>query len=101
MMTEYNPELIERLVSTARDIAAVPGTVISVRQRAQIHAIVAELPAPVDPDLLLAREVAASEGAVTIDHERLITSGDDDRKPYVRIALAAIKRVRAERQEAR
>ncbi len=53
---------------------------------------------PVDPDLILAREVCAelwiSEGSSTI--AEAYTRGDNDHHYVVRVALAAIKAVRRE-----
>jgi hypothetical protein len=65
MMTEYDPALVERLIGVAREFDAewdkngmtAIGSGHPITRR--LRAIVAELPAPVDPDLLAAREIAA------------------------------------------
>ncbi len=60
---------------------------------ARTAAIVAELPKPIDSDLLLARQIVADDGGYDVS---MIADGQDDNRISVRIALAAIKRVRSE-----
>jgi len=96
-------ELQARMVALVRrcaDSAMASGDLYTMREAT---AIVAELPQPVDPDLLEAREVAI---ATVGDRDwpqvwaKEVRAGQYDRESRVRVALAAIKRGRelAERE---
>lgn len=65
--------------------------------RDEARAIVAELPEPVDPDLLEARGIAAKFGQTSIPY----ANGNYDHYPMVVAALAAIKRGREMEREGR
>lgn len=105
-MTEISPELVERMVALMRRInvdmfAHLNGTEGGISPseiRDEARAIVAELPAPVDPDLLLAREVTAAleEVAGNSSVASCLRRGMADDVFGVRVALAAIKSVHAE-----
>jgi hypothetical protein len=92
-MTEISDALKERMVSLVR--GAVNAGRMTAERWAEANRIVAELPAPVDPDLLLAREVCVEDTERRFYSEDL-RSGKWDGSTEVRTALAAIKRVRAE-----
>jgi hypothetical protein len=98
-MTEISPELVERCVALVRQVAqGRPGSLQQTINRDLARAIAAELPAPVDPDLVLAREVAslAIVGCSPVTAGK-IAAGNGDAYSATQIALAAIKRVHAER----
>lgn len=92
MTKQIKQELINRTMELARTIASYPRDTDDFHAAAlyttfvdDASAIVAELPAPVDPDLLLARSLTASQ----------IEAGRHDESSLVSVALAAIKRARA------
>lgn len=59
-MTErVSPELEARMIALVREAAKQNGYGWDGKQREEAQAIVAELPEPIDPDLLQAREIAA------------------------------------------
>lgn len=92
MTQDVSPELVELL----REL--LEGGSLSTRQDrlwAAMRPLVAELPAPVDPDLLLAREVVANDPPYQIPAVQF-RNGHRDGDAAVRYALAAIRRVRAE-----
>jgi hypothetical protein len=97
---EIAPELVERMAALIRDLHADHLT-YAMHDRVQdfvarTAAIVAELPKPVDPDLIEARNLAASRW----DREDMnswaqtILSGACDGHTDVTLALTAIKRGR-------
>lgn len=99
-MGEQIPQvLVDRMVALVRrcaDSAMASGDLYTMREAS---AIVAELPAPIDPDLLIAREVAAahryrqpSPNGARDD----ILAGRYDDWDCVQVTLAAIKRIRSE-----
>jgi hypothetical protein len=100
-MTEYNPALVERMVALVRKAAdgfADENSHGSFWCEVAIDAdaIVAELRAPVDPDLAIANELAEQFGWDRHDCEKpgdLLWEGSG-----AALALAAIKRVRAEQR---
>lgn len=98
-MTEYDPQIVERMVALVRELHedhVKHGSYDIVQDFvAKTAAIIAELPAPVDPDLLLAREVAAETASIGDWSAQVLAGARDNEKP-VRCSLAAIKRVRAE-----
>lgn len=60
----------------------------------EARAIVAELPEPVDPDVLEARRLVECTVHWSPQTDRDLASGKNDDTPEMRIALAAIKRGR-------
>lgn len=91
---EISQELVERCVALVRDIAAGGLTTAAIGTEAR--AIVAELPAPVDPDLVEARRVAERQSSARgylYDPEGFWQGHRDDGDD-VQIALAAIRRGR-------
>lgn len=100
-MTDLSPETVGKLVALVRGVAncyPVEGEARGVGSKwiNDARAIVAELPEPVDPDLMEAREAVIASvgfgGTIAADRAR---SGDFDTWPTVIAALAGIKRGRA------
>lgn len=85
---ERDPALWDRMVALVRDIAEVGGEwTHGYDQWKEAKTIVADLPKPVDPDLIEARRIVSDRGYPS-DYEEV----DDD--SVVGVALAAIKRGR-------
>lgn len=97
MSAEITPEVVERLVGLARRIAERHRNYPSVGSEAK--AIVALLPEPVDPDLLLARKAvfdvymrgASGDNIFAGD----VIGGQHDDAQVMHVALAAIKAARS------
>lgn len=94
------PELVERMVALVRDLHA-DHLRYNLHDRQQdfcvrTAAIVAELPEPVDPDLIEVRALAATVGLHFGLAERLsyIADGRGDNWYETQLALAALKRGR-------
>jgi len=93
-------EMLDRMEALVRRVASAKGhTTYSDEARA----IVAELPEPVDPDLITARELVASSlddltTATTAGWTRMasLREGKWDDSTAVRKALAALRRAREE-----
>lgn len=101
-MSEINPELYARMEKLVRRIVTERDTyphAILIAVEMEARAIVTLLPDdPVDPDLIAAREIAAStpEDETTVwAEDDDIRAGDHDDHFVVRLALAAIKQGRA------
>lgn len=101
-MAEISQELVERMATVIRAYAHSDGSHIKTGRsvHAELLAVASELPVPVDPDLLEAREVAASycqkgsyisisAGEASANHIRAGLRDDDT---FVQAMLAAIKR---------
>ena len=90
---DISPELVERLVKAARDVVKAWGSnpFIDDNYKA-LRAIVAELPEPIDPDLLEARKLAC----VGRDEATAkgVMAGEYDGWTVVQYHLAGIKRGR-------
>lgn len=99
-MTEIAPELVERMVALVREIAAdrfLRSASPYVHSFAKIAAdIVAELPEPVDPDLIEVRKMLAEryDPEASGDYIRAILAGKEDYTAPIINCLAAIKRGR-------
>jgi hypothetical protein len=96
-MADISPELVERMVALVRDLHA-DHLRYDLHDREQnfckrTAAIVADLPVPVDPDLIEAREIAAARYSRE-DQKRLVLDGKWDCGEPVVAALAGIKRGR-------
>ena len=107
MTQEITPELQARMVALVRQMHekgrdriefSMPARDWTSEAYAEARAIVAELPAPVDPDLLIAREVACNNSRWTLGDAQwmAVIEGRQDHIPMVKCALAAIKRIRQE-----
>lgn len=92
-MAKIDDALVERCVALCREIADGNGAFFSAPYFETARAIVAELPAPVDADLLIAREIVAADPVWTHIAEEVIAGHWDD-SATVRIALAALRRAR-------
>ena len=100
MTQEITPELQARMVELVRRLAADEAYAVSARNGVivrdsarDIRAIAAELPALVDPDLLIAREVARD--TIGVCSSQFVDGRDDDTMGVI-LPLAAIKRIRQE-----
>jgi hypothetical protein len=97
-MSGVSEALVERCMQLARDVANAPYFPGSGWAKVepdiydQARAIAAELPKPVDPDLLEARQIA-SDASNKFDRKGY-ESGQFDEWPMVKTILAAIKRGR-------
>ena len=95
-MSEITAELAERMATHLRECASVhgirPRDPDSQRRYDEMKAIVAELPAPVDPDLLEARKHFLAKQP---HDERAIMAGERDHSGSVRSFMEGIKRGRA------
>ena len=94
MTQDIDPKLVERMVALVRELAVTDrsGPWVLVNFSMTAKNIVAEMPEPVDPDLLLAREVASVHWG---SEAHRVISGEMDNAGFVAVALAAIKRARA------
>ena len=103
MTQDIDPKLVERMVALVRAMAALKSQNPDSYQIAHLgltaRDIAVELAKPVDPDLLLAREVAVEQMATSGQYVPLTTAdvgaGRLDTHSFVVVALAAIKRARA------
>lgn len=86
-MTAISPELVERMVEVIRQMDAASG---GSALFAEARAIAALMPAPVDPDLVLARKIADRVTDCGYDYH----AGLKDAYPIVAGILAGIKRGR-------
>lgn len=101
-MNHYiSPELVERMVAHFRAVEAyAQQTGRSGPLHAEALRIAALLPKPVDPDMILAREIAgdamAGYGPPFYASGRIncVRTGNDDSNSFVRAALTGIKRGR-------
>lgn len=105
-MTEYDPKLVERMVALVRGVAAWDkspweGDLVEAHAAfVEACAIVAELPAPVDPYMLAARKsVAFAFTNLGSELERQVMAGQHDSCQAIQSILAM--RVRVEQQETR
>lgn len=92
MSQDISPELVERMVALVRQCAGQPlhGQALhDVDVEAQ--SIVAQLPEPIDPDLMEARQIAAFHAGAARDGTM---NGEWDNSLYVQNALKGIKRGR-------
>lgn len=108
-MTEYDPQLVERMVALVRKMAEAcddgdhdSGPIFLNDNEDEARAVIAELLAPVGADLRLARDLAASVlddlGPVSYGWARMedMRAGGWDSSLAVQKIFAAIKRVRAQ-----
>lgn len=92
------PELVERMVAHLRHCAAAFPRRPLRDELAQanwdeLHAIAARLPAPVEPDIEIAREIVAAQ--IQGDRAKdVILAGNWDSGTTMSVALAALKRGR-------
>lgn len=98
-MSEIPLELVERMAAHLRECSTAhnvrPRDPDAQRRYDEMQAIAAELPAPVDPDLVEARKIAASFSyRVGTDSHARVINGSDDSSLNVRETLAGIKRGR-------
>jgi len=92
-------ELVERMEKLVREVAVRWSLNTISKITAEARAIVALLPEPVDPDLLLAREIVAKEferqtGCDWSEIGDRFRAGEHDDYLEVRSALSAIRRTR-------
>lgn len=99
-MTKIDDALVERMVKLVRDLHA-DHVEHNMHDRVQdfvarTAAIVAELPEPVDPDLIEARKLVAKRYNRETSSDAILETllGDDDDTDAVRNCVAAIKRGR-------
>lgn len=91
---ERDPALWDRMEALVRDLASRDGACFVGEIKHEAQAIVADLPKPVDPDLIEARKLAASfSDREDVNHADYL-SGDLDSGGEVQGFLAAIKRGR-------
>lgn len=89
---ELDPALWNRMVALVRDLAG--NKLLNGRLANEARAIVADLPKPVDPDLIEARNLVECTVHWSPQTDRDLQSGKNDNTPEMKIALAAIKRGR-------
>lgn len=100
-MTErVSPELEARMIALVRNIRN-SGSLYYATEVVPLYneacRIVANLPRPVDPDMIEARKIVASQapfGAIDPSWNSRVIDGFEDDGPWVKNALAAIKRGR-------
>ena len=97
---QYPPELVEALRRAEMKLTAYVGVCKGDKELTEavlpmVRKALADLPQPVDADLALAREIAST--VVRNDFADLAFRGGMDNDGSVMAALAAIKRVRAEK----
>ena len=90
-MTESSPALVERAIQMVRDTASDRFSVHALATEAR--AIVAELPVPVDPDLIEARKIAEQRSRFKgyFYEPQAFFSGARDDGDDVQTALAGIR----------
>lgn len=104
---EISAELVERCVAFVREVGRLTADSDMLVGRADVHdearladearAIVAELPVPIDPDLLLARTIAvkhALPGRYNTTSTYMVGQGAADDHEYMVAIVEAIKRGR-------
>ena len=90
-MDNLDPAVVERMVALVREHAASSSPALTA---IKARALVAELPAPTDPDLLEARKIGAQWYRVGSENRGCVLEGREDHTLNVKLALAAIKRGR-------
>lgn len=91
---ELDPALWDRMVALVRELASRDGACFVGEIKHEAQAIVADLPKPVDPDLIEARKICAMKPGVNALGRCAYLDGNWDEGSDVSVALAAIKRGR-------